>query len=98
LFLGAEEEALGRLAQARAAYTEAAALYPRAQAPRLGLSQLAHRTGDRVAARAEPAPALPPYVSDLKDDPWWTYRSAPGRHTDHLLAVVYHALGAGDTR
>jgi tetratricopeptide (TPR) repeat protein len=98
LFLGAEEETLGRLPQARAAYTSAAALYPRAQAPRLGLSQLAHRTGDRVAARAALAPALPPYVSDPKDDPWWTYRSAPGRHTDDLLAVVYRGLGAGDAR
>jgi tetratricopeptide (TPR) repeat protein len=97
LFLGAEEEALGRLQQARAAYASAAALYPRAQAPRLALSQLRHRSGDRVAAREALAPALQPGVDDRTDDPWWTYRSAPGRHTDDLLAVVYRQLEAGGT-
>jgi hypothetical protein len=98
LFLGAEEEALGRLQQARAAYSQAAALYPRAQAPRVGLSQLLHRSGDRVAARAALAPALSPPVSDPNDDPWWTYRIAPGRHTDDLIAIVYRTLDTGGTQ
>src|SRR5262249_12355491 len=41
LFLGAEEEALGRRDEARAAYAHAAELFPKAQSPQIALSHLA---------------------------------------------------------
>jgi tetratricopeptide (TPR) repeat protein len=46
LFAGAAAEAMSRADEARLAYERAAALYPRAHAPRLALSQLATSTGD----------------------------------------------------
>jgi len=98
LFLAAAEEALDRFAEARVAYARAQTLYPRAQVPRLGLSQLLHREGNRSVARDTLAPALQSHVRDRKADPWWTYRSAPARHTDDLFAVVYRTLAAGGTR
>ena len=51
LFLGREEEALGRSAEARRRYEQAAELYPDAQSPRLALSRLARQTGDRASAQ-----------------------------------------------
>jgi uncharacterized protein (DUF1697 family) len=98
LFLGAEEEALGRFDAAREAYQKAAALIPRAQAPRLALSQLSHRTGDRVAARAALVPVLQPSGQGASDDPWWVYRNAPGRHASRLIASVYRTLVVGGTQ
>ncbi len=82
LFLGVEEEALGRLDAARDAYEAAAALYPRAQTPGLALAQLSWRGGDRAAARAAILEALS--VEDragpAESDPWWDYLISPGRH------------------
>jgi tetratricopeptide (TPR) repeat protein len=98
LFLGAEEEALGRSGEARVAYEHAAALYPRAQAPRLGLSELLHGQGDRVGARTALGPALPASPAPKRDDPWWTYRSAPARHADDLVEALYDAFGPGGAR
>jgi tetratricopeptide (TPR) repeat protein len=98
LFLGAEEEALGRFDAARAAYQKAAAHFPRSQAPRLALSQLLHRSGDRVAARAALVLVLQPYGQGASDDPWWVYRNAPGRHASRLIASVYRTLAVGGTQ
>jgi tetratricopeptide (TPR) repeat protein len=92
LFLGATEEALERTAHARAAYTRAAALYPRAQAPHLALSQLFDRSGDRPAARRALASVLPPTRGAGAEDPWWTYRRACSRHTPDLVAALYRTL------
>jgi tetratricopeptide (TPR) repeat protein len=71
LFLGRTLEARGQFADARAAYEAAARAYPRAQAPRLALSQLALRTGDRAAADALLQLLRTPSTDD--DDPWWRY-------------------------
>lgn len=73
LLLGRAEEVARNLDGARAAYGEAAALYPDAQSPRLALSQIALQAGDRAGAAA-----LFPFLSegaseDAGDDPWWRY-------------------------
>jgi tetratricopeptide (TPR) repeat protein len=77
LFLGAEEEALGNRGEARARFQRAASLYPRAQSPRLALSQLSRLAGDRPGAQRELR-----MLSELPDDerqredPWWKYYDA----------------------
>jgi tetratricopeptide (TPR) repeat protein len=74
LFLGHEEQALGRLDAAKQHYENAAELYPKAQSPRLALSQLARQSGDRLGAlRAlKGVTALPP-DEGYRWDPWWGY-------------------------
>jgi uncharacterized protein (DUF1697 family)/tetratricopeptide (TPR) repeat protein len=93
LFLGAELEALNQFAEARTAYQRAAKLSPDARAPRLALSQLTHRSGDRAAARAELDSVLQPYQTDLEHDPWWTYQLTCGRGANDLMAEVYRSVG-----
>jgi tetratricopeptide (TPR) repeat protein len=74
LFLGSEEEALGRRAEARAHYERAASLYPRAQSPRIALSQLARLEGDRSRAQRELRPLGElPADERQREDPWWNY-------------------------
>jgi tetratricopeptide (TPR) repeat protein len=74
LFLGREYEALKRYDEARAALERAADLYPNAQTPRLALSQIARRTGNRTAARRElDLLAKLPDVEREREDPWWDY-------------------------
>jgi tetratricopeptide (TPR) repeat protein len=93
LFLAAEEDALGRIGDARTRYEEAARLYPHAPAPRLALSELAHRTGDRAAARAALNTAidrLTPRRPD--DDPWWAYQRSAGRRADEWREASYRLL------
>jgi tetratricopeptide (TPR) repeat protein len=81
LFLGREEEALGRLDAAQAAYERAASLYPGAQSAHLALSQLAWRRPDRTAALHAVRDAL----SSTAEDPWWTYALVHAHHADALL-------------
>ncbi len=72
LFLGREEEALGRRDEARRHYERAAELYPNAQSPRLALSRLARQTGDRASAQR--ALQTLASVSDVdRADPWWLF-------------------------
>jgi len=74
LFLGRNYEALGRYEEARAELERAAALYPRAQTPRLALSHIARRTGNRAAAQRELAHlAALPDMEGERQDPWWHY-------------------------
>ena len=99
LFLGAEEEVLGRHAAARESYEAAALLYPGAQSPRLALGQLSWRTGDRAAARTTILDALGqgrPGVDG--DDPWWDYLVAPGRHADAFFDEARRACLEGERR
>jgi predicted Zn-dependent protease len=95
LFLAAEEEAMGGFDRARALYERAVALVPSAQAPRLGLSQLAHRTGNRVAARAALESLLRARDRGSEDDPWWTYSISCGRDADQRMVDVYRVLSGG---
>jgi tetratricopeptide (TPR) repeat protein len=93
MFLGAAEEALGRTSEARALYQEAAKLYPRAQAPRVALSQLAHKSGNRAAAR-ETLDVMFDRGSQIseEDDPWWFYQRAAGRMADQWREATYRLL------
>jgi Flp pilus assembly protein TadD len=90
LFLGAEEEALGHFDAARGAFEKAAALFPSAQSPLIGLSELAHRRGDRPGALAamQKVFALPNAANIGRDDPWWVYHAAQARNADALLDAV----------
>jgi tetratricopeptide (TPR) repeat protein len=95
LFLAAEEEALGRLGRARDMYERAMALVPAAQAPRLGLSQLVHRTGDRVAARTALESLLDARDGATEEDPWWVYSISCGRDAGDRMREVYRAVFEG---
>jgi len=89
LFLGAEEEALGRFGAAFDAYQRAAALYQAAQSPRLALSSLGRRRGDRAAALRALQQLFDQPSSGLdRHDPWWTYHIAPGRNAEELLEAL----------
>lgn len=92
LFTGDAAAALGRVDEARAAFDRAADLYPFAQAPRFGLSQLATTTGDAERAAAALEEALLEPDPSPEDDPYWTYHTAAGRDANELLAIAYRAL------
>ena len=90
LFLGAEEEALGRFDAARDAYRRAAALFRSAQSPLVAVSQLAWRRGDRAGALAaiQKVFELPAAGDSGRDDPWWVYHVAQARNADQLLDAL----------
>jgi tetratricopeptide (TPR) repeat protein len=74
LFLGDTERRAGRGGEARAAYLRASELFPNAQAPRFGLSQVAWDEGDRSAAQESFRTMATLSQDDAKrDDPWWSY-------------------------
>ncbi len=96
LFLGAEEQALGRDAEARASFERARALRPGAQSPRLALSQLARRAGDRSQALAELRAVLTlPSDEVSRYDPLWDYYIARGSEANILFAELRRELAAG---
>lgn len=74
LFLGAEEQALGRTSEAKGALDRANILFPNAQAPYLALGQLAWQSADRAGAQVafERLAALPRSLVE-REDPWWSY-------------------------
>jgi hypothetical protein len=91
LLLGREEQTLGKRDAARGAFARAVALYPGAQSPRLGLSQLARDEGDRTTALG----ALDPLSkrSSMGGDPWWSYsRGASPAAADELFSEMRRKL------
>lgn len=70
LFLGDTERRAGQVPQANEAYARAAILFPNAQTPRLGLSQLAWEDGDRTAAQESFRTMV---TMSQGEDPWWSY-------------------------
>jgi len=84
LFLGAVETALRHVDAAREAYTRAARLRPTAQTPRIALSELARRSGDREAAMREMQVVFNRTARE-RDDPWWRYFVSQARDADDLL-------------
>jgi len=90
LFLGGAEEGAGHYDQARGAYERAAALFPKAQSPLLGLGELARRRGDRRSAleAMEKVFALSPLEED-RVDPWWVYHVYHVRNADQLLEELW---------
>jgi tetratricopeptide (TPR) repeat protein len=91
LFLGREEEALGRAAEAIRHYELAAGLYPGAQSPRLALSRLAGQTGDRASAQRSLR-----YLAASPDadssDPWWEFYR-PHQHDAAILMDRMRRIG-----
>jgi tetratricopeptide (TPR) repeat protein len=93
LFLGSALEPAGRFDEARRALDSALALFPDAQAPRLGLSQLAHRQGDRAEAERVLREVLVPGGEKSRDaDPWWEYSTASGRRSMDALDALGSTL------
>ena len=89
LFLGAAETARRNFEAAREAYGRAARLYPEAQSPRIALSELARRLGDRGAAWREMQTIFERPASDAEpDDPWWRYFMVQARNADDLLEAL----------
>jgi tetratricopeptide (TPR) repeat protein len=90
LFLGRSQEALGQTENARRAYEAAASFFPRAQSPRLALSQLSRRAGNRAEAHRaiDEVLSLPASGAD-REDPWWSYYASAGRDV-HDLFVDLH--------
>jgi tetratricopeptide (TPR) repeat protein len=89
LFLGREEQALGRLDAAREAFEQAAALFPEAQSARLALSQLTWRAGDRSGALGSMSSLWTlPADESARVDPWWQYYATHVVEAETLLAEL----------
>jgi tetratricopeptide (TPR) repeat protein len=89
MFLGAAEEALGRIDEARDSYARASSLYPTAQSPHLASSALEGGRGDRAQSLAAIARVFDlPIATADRDDPWWTYFMSSGRAAGDLLAQL----------
>ncbi|HEX7797620.1 MAG TPA: tetratricopeptide repeat protein [Vicinamibacterales bacterium] len=88
LFLGAVEERLAHDDASKTAYERAAVLYPHAQSPLLGLSEVARRQGHRDEALRQIEKVYALERGSRDDEPWWTYTYAQGRHADELLEQV----------
>lgn len=91
MFLGRELDHLGDVAGVRAAYERAMALAPQAQSPRVGLSHILMRAGDRSAALDLILPALGPEAVQ-QAEPMWNYYTAAGREAAILVRRVYEQL------
>jgi len=88
LFLGAVEERLAHDDASKAAYERAAVLFPDAQSPLLGLSEVARHQGHRDEAQRQIEKVYALGRGSRDDEPWWTYTYAQGRHADELLEQV----------
>lgn len=93
LFIAREEEALNNVDAAQEAYQRAAALFPRAQSPHIGLSELHMRAGNRIAA-AQALDVVWQWGTSREDadDPWWYYPYAAGRNGETLLEAIGKAF------
>ncbi len=75
LLIGREEPDVDR---ARVAFQRAASLYPRAQSPHVGLSEVEMRSGNQLAA-AQALELVWAQSASRDDDPWSSYSTAAGR-------------------
>ena len=94
LFLGGEQAALNHRDAAHEAFMAAATAYPHAQAPWLGLSQLARHFDDDAELRDVNTHLLPMLAEEdrYRADPWWSYIDAHVRDADALVDDVRRAL------
>ena len=82
-----------------AAYERAAALYPLAQSPHQGLSELALHSNNRAGAlRAMDRVLTLPADKDEREDPWWTYHVAQGRTANERLDTLRRFLASKELR
>ena len=93
LFIGREEGSLNNVSAARAAYQRAAALFPRAQSPYIGLSELEMRSGNRLGA-AQALEVVWKWGTSRQDedDPWPSYPYAAGRSGETRLNALGQAF------
>ena len=99
LFLGQAEQALDHRDEARASFERAASRYPRAQSPRLALSQAARRSGDRAGALGAIQHVLDlPASEGRREDPWWYYNEIHVPDADHLLDEMRKPFLAAEPR
>ncbi len=97
LFLGRQEHALGRRAEAQRRYENAAEIFPDAQSPRLALSHLAGQAGDRAAAlRALRNITAPVGADDRRNDPWLYYYRPHLEDAGPLMREM-RGLGEGES-
>ncbi len=94
MFLGDSADALGLTDEARQAYERAGELFDLAQSPRLALSSMAARAGDRSGALAAIETVLGGDQPEPADDPWWSYYTSQTR----ALEGVWTALRVAVTR
>lgn len=87
LFLGKVQQQLLQLADARASYEAALHLEPDALAPRLALSRLLLREGQRASALERLTPAMPAgnWTLEGPTDPWIRYRLGARRYVPDLV-------------
>ena len=96
LFLGREEELLGRHDEARRHFEAAAALFPAAQSPWLSMSRLVAHRGDFAAARQLLESGLRTVPTEpYSEDPWWIYDLGPGRYAAAMLKDIYELAVRG---
>jgi hypothetical protein len=95
LFLGREEQTLGRRNEARRHFENAAALYPNAQSPRLALSLLARQAGDRKTALLLLQQVNAPSATSVDaSDPFWFYHEHHADDADTLMEQM-RTMGRG---
>ncbi len=94
LYLANELAALNRGKDARVQFQTAAELYPKAQAPLLGLSRLSLSSGDYENALFYGNQIFSlPAEEDASEDPWWDYNVSPALNAPALISEMYEALG-----
>lgn len=93
LLIGRAEEALGRRDSAREHFQKAAALHPRAQSPRLALSQLSRQSGDRQAALSTLQAVTTLATSQfVRADPWWKYYDVHADDVEGLQTELHDSI------
>ena len=85
LFAGDAQLALARTDDARGSVERALALFPDAQAARLGLAAAMRIAGGRDDAIAALLPAIATDRRPREDDPWWIYYD---RNEDAIAAAL----------
>lgn len=87
--MGHAEERVGRPQVAGAAYERAAALYPTAQSPLLGLALLARQHGNQAQASAAMRRLWALGDSKNRSDPWPDYYLMQGADAEALIQQLY---------
>lgn len=90
IFTGDALLSLDRAAEARAAFEQALAVYPRAQAARIGLAAAFRTMSDRQSAvqAVMATMSLPGASRGGSDEPWWNYYDGDEGSVDRLLAEL----------
>ena len=94
LFLGDAADALGLSEEARRAYERAGELFELAQSPRLAISAMAARAGNRSGALAPIEAVLSRDQPVTADDPWWSYYTSQTRDLEGVWTALRVAVTA----